>query len=279
MPETQFVSSKIIGVKNNRNIIILHGLYGSCDSLLFLGKKLADNYSVHLLNLRNHANSIFSDSMTYDIMVEDIKNYLSQHNILTASFIGHSMGGKIAMFFAKKYPQLCENIVAIDISPISYLNLTSYNEISIFHLNLLSKLKQMELEKFHSYSELKRKLIEDNLDINIVNLVLKNIEIKSDEDNKMKLNWKINLLAIENNIGNIMTGLEIEDFQEKKILTKSLFFKAANSDYIQPEDKKIIKYIFPNSEIIEIENSSHWVNVDNPNKLCDEVLFYFGMKN
>lgn len=279
MPETQVLSSKILGVKNNQHIIILHGLYGSCDSLLFLGKKLADKYSVHLLNLRNHANSIFSDSMTYDIMVEDIKNYLSQHNILTAFFIGHSMGGKIAMFFAKKYPQLCDNIVAIDISPKSYLNLTSYNDIPIFHLNLLSKLKQIQLKDFHNYSELKRKLIEDNININIVNLVLKNIEIKINENKEHKLIWKINLDAIENNIGNIMEGLAIEDFQENKILTKSLFLKAANSDYIQPEDKKIIKYIFPNSEIIEIENSSHWVNVDNPKILSDEVLFYFGMKN
>lgn len=274
MSNLQFLRSKIIGEKNKENIIILHGLYGSCDSFLNIAKKISTNYCVHLLNLRNHDNSFKAKNMTYDLMAEDIKNYIYKMKISKTSLIGHSMGGKTAIFVSKNYPELINKLIVIDTSPISYMNLTLYNSITNFHLNLLSILKQINLNNFKNYSEIKNKLIEKNIETNIINLILKNIAIKN-----KKLIWKFNLSAISNNIGNIMDGLNIDDFKERKIINETLFIKAKESEYIKNDDIKIIKYIFPNYKMVEIENSTHWMHIDNPEKLCKEILNYFVIKN
>ncbi|MDR2834813.1 MAG: alpha/beta hydrolase, partial [Bacteroidales bacterium] len=86
--------------------------------------------------------------------------------------------------------------------------------------------------------------------------------------------WKINLPTIEQNLGKIMDGLNLENFIDKKIELETLFLKAENSDYIKENDKKIIKFIFPNSKIIEIKNSSHCLHIDQPQKVIEEIMLF-----
>ncbi|MCA1750405.1 MAG: alpha/beta fold hydrolase, partial [Flavobacteriales bacterium] len=38
-------------------LVILHGLFGASDNWLTLGKKLADHYTVYLVDQRNHGRS------------------------------------------------------------------------------------------------------------------------------------------------------------------------------------------------------------------------------
>ena len=45
----------------------------------------------------------------------------------------------------------------------------------------------------------------------------------------------------------------------------SFFIKGDKSDYINEDDISLIKNKFPNSEVVEILNSGHWVHAENPN--------------
>ena len=51
-----------------------------------------------------------------------------------------------------------------------------------------------------------------------------------------------------------------------------LFIKGENSDYIKPEHYGSIYHYFPNAIIQIIEESSHWVHADNPEKFMESII-------
>ena len=259
--------SKVYG-DSDRDLIILHGLYSSLDSWLIVGKTLSLHFRVHLLDLRNHGKSFHNNSHSYLDMVEDVRLYVEEKNIKKFSLIGHSMGGKVAMFFAKDHPKLLEKLVVVDISPRSYTSLVNNNENANFHLNLISFLRNMELSNFKTFDEIGRFL--DSSDKITKSIVLKNLKKK-----KNVFSWKINLDAIFNNLDKIMSGLNIDDFSQNKIKTQSLFIKAENSDYIQEKDREIISFIFSNSEVVEISNAGHRLSFEKPDELVSVIINYF----
>lgn len=256
--------SNILGEKNEKHIIILHGLYGCADSWKNIGEYLSAGFCVHLLDMRNHGNSFHNDSHTYEDMVQDLLEYSHFHKLSRFSIIGHSMGGKTAMFFADKYPELTDKIIVTDISPRNYKSLTENEPIVNFHLNLISVMKNMNISSLASYSEIEALLTSQ--DKNIKNLILKNLKKKDG-----KFSWRININSLSNNLGNILSGMDPDDYIENKIHIKTLFIKTSDSNYINNNDKKLINFIFLNSEIIEIPDAGHWIHIEQPELLKMEI--------
>ncbi|RYX99620.1 alpha/beta fold hydrolase, partial [bacterium] len=117
-------------------IIILHGLFGSSDNWLTISKKLADRYSIYLLDVRNHGQSPHSDDHSYQAMVGDLSEFIRDNNIEKPIIIGHSMGGKIAMNFAVDHPEVPEKIVVVDIAPKMYQHENKSNLEAMLAINL-----------------------------------------------------------------------------------------------------------------------------------------------
>ena len=91
--------SKIEG--EGKPLLILHGYLGMSDNWKTLSSQYApEGFQVHALDLRNHGRSFHSDEFSYEAMVQDILDYCQGNNFESVSIIGHSMGGKVAMFFA-----------------------------------------------------------------------------------------------------------------------------------------------------------------------------------
>ncbi|MDD2636071.1 MAG: alpha/beta fold hydrolase [Bacteroidales bacterium] len=258
--------SKIIG-NANKDLIILHGLYGSSDSWLRVANLLSETFTVHLLDLRNHGKSFKSEIHTYQAMIEDVKHYLDKNKIDKANLIGHSMGGKLAMFFVAKYPDYIQKLIIADISPRSYKTLLEHDPNRNFHLNLLSIMKKLDLSEHKDYRSLSKELKEHG-DV-IKNVILKNIK-KIDGH----FTWEINVSALFNNINDILEGLNPDDFIDNKIIIETLFLKASNSTYITSSDKDLIYFIFSNVHIKEIINAGHWLHYDNPKDTVNEILIF-----
>ena len=90
---------KIIG--EGTPLIIMHGLFGMLDNWQTFGKALSKlGYEVHLLDMRNHGRSPHSLEHNYQVMADDLEEYMDDHGIEEADILGHSMGGKVAMVFA-----------------------------------------------------------------------------------------------------------------------------------------------------------------------------------
>jgi len=99
-------------------VIILHGLFGTLDNWQTIAKQLAADYSVYIIDQRNHGKSPHDDAFDYSIMAEDLKDFMESQWIHEAHIIGHSMGGKAVMQFAKEYPDMVSKLVVVDIAPV-----------------------------------------------------------------------------------------------------------------------------------------------------------------
>lgn len=260
------LNSKILENKNqNKVIIILHGLYGEAYSCLQLGKILNKHAEIHLPDMRNHGSSFFSEKHSYPHMANDIANYVKHHKLENVYIVGHSMGGKAAIYFTDNNPDIVNKLVVLDVSPGSYMSLNYHSPQVIEHLNFISYLKTLKPQEYSSLREFRKTILIN--DEKKFNLILKNLKKKNG-----KLEWKLNLNAIHNNLNEILDGLNPDNYINKKIEKETVFIKGEHSDYISKNDEKLISFIFPNSNIKTIPNAGHWLHVEQTEILADEIL-------
>ena len=242
------IHSKIIGSGTN-HVLILHGLLGMGDNWKSIANNLSeDSYCVHLIDQRNHGKSFHSPKMNYDLMVEDVYNYLESHKIKRCVIMGHSMGGKTAMKFSQLHSKFLSKLIVVDIAPKKYEAKFSY---------LFEALKLLDLENCKSRKDIQNQLSQSVKDESLVFFLLKNIG--RNEENSFS--FKANVNVLYENLIVLMDKININE----KILVSTFFIKGDKSDYINEDDIIFIKNKFPNSEFIEILNSGHWVHAENPN--------------
>jgi pimeloyl-ACP methyl ester carboxylesterase len=238
-------------------LIILHGLFGMSDNWLTIGKQLSISYHCYILDMRNHGRSPKSADLNYDDMVEDVYEFLTDFGLRTVSFIGHSMGGMVAMKFALEYPHRIDKLVIVDIAPKSYPAL---------HQNILNGLKAIPIDTINSRQEADRVLEEYVPSGKTRQFLLKNLYRQRDNS----YSWRANLDAIYNHISDIGRGISTNQVFEKP----TLFIRGEKSDYILEEDKTPIMSMFPKATIIDIKDASHWVHAEKPEEFLEAVEAY-----
>jgi pimeloyl-ACP methyl ester carboxylesterase len=244
-------------------LIIIHGLYGSSDNWVSIGRKLAENFEVYIIDQRNHGKSPHSPNHNYQLLQEDLKDFMDQQSINEAIIVGHSMGGKTAMFFAAEFPERVKQLVVVDISPRSYITTDSSQLLA--HNTIIRAMYNIDFYGVESRQEIDDILAKSIPEIRVRQFLLKNIKRhKSGE-----FYWGINIKAIKNELANIIDGLK-EDHPEIKGFP-ILFIKGGNSDYISDEDRNLISRIFPFARIETIPNAGHWVHAEQPELFLQRI--------
>lgn len=236
-------------------IVILHGIFGTSDNWQTFGKQLASDYQVFLIDQRNHGLSPHSDTFDYPAMAEDLHEFILQHELENPIILGHSMGGKAAMFYAVAYPSELDKLVVIDIAPRSY---------PVHHQYILDAMMGVDLGSATSRKEVEDQLKPHLSDFGVRQFLMKNL--KREDDNSFS--WKLNLSAIQNNIENVGVTVPAND----PVNTPTLFVRGAKSDYIRPEDEALINAVFPQATVTTIENAGHWIHAEQPDALYESLL-------
>src|SRR6202021_1669604 len=78
-------------------VVILHGLFGAARNWAGIARRLAQQYRVIALDLRNHGASPWAPAMGYAEMAEDVRAAMRKRGHPRYALIGHSLGGKGAM--------------------------------------------------------------------------------------------------------------------------------------------------------------------------------------
>ncbi len=139
-------------------IIIVHGLYGSSDNWVTIGKELASDHEVFIIDQRNHGRSPHSQEHNYRLMKNDLLSFMDKMKLSKAHLIGHSMGGKTIMFFAADYPERIASLVVVDISPGSYRSLDQPSAQTVDHLNIITAMMNIDLSKAGSRKDIDTQL-------------------------------------------------------------------------------------------------------------------------
>lgn len=250
-------------------ILILHGLYGSSDNWITIGRELAKYLEVYLIDMRNHGQSEHSPTHNYQSMSADIYEFIITNNINKPAIIGHSMGGKAALEFAYRYPMHIHKLIIADIAPRNYLIDKDLPENMENHEQIISILSAINLNLYKGRDEIDQELTKFIHDRKLRAFLLKNISRTTSNF----FEWKINLPAIEKNLENILKGIDYDATKLKGIKYRFpvLFVKGKNSDYISTNDIENIKEIFVYSKFSEIENAGHWLHAEQPEAFIKAV--------
>lgn len=246
-------------------LVILHGLYGSSDNWVSFARSLSGYFKIYVPDQRNHGQSPNHSDHSYQDLSDDLSEFIHEHAIVKPVLIGHSMGGKTAMFFASKFPELIRALVVIDISPRHYNEDDEENPRFLKHRDILRILAELPVEKFKTRADADKALLKYIRIERIRHFLLKNLT----RDEKGHFIWKLNLPALRSNLDNIMDGLE----KEKSLPDDCpvLFVKGELSDYISEKDMYLIKTLFPQADIKIIDGAGHWVHAEKPDELFNTI--------
>ena len=251
-------------------LVIVHGLYGSSDNWVNIGKRLAEKHTVYMIDQRNHGRSPFSDSHSFNDMRDDLEEFFDKHNIEKATLLGHSMGGKAAMWFAADFPEKVEKLVIADIAPKDYLLLKEDSQFYL-HQNILLAMQEIDFSKIKSRKDVDDFMAQKIDDINIRQFLLKNVA-KDKMNHQYK--WRVNAGVLYDHLDEIVSGVNKTWLEDRIPITSYpvIFIRGMKSKYILPEDEILIKEIYPDSRIIDIPDAGHWLHAEQPELFMKAVM-------
>ena len=249
----KIVHSKIIG--EGAPLLILHGYFGMSDNWKSLGNKFGEDFQIHLIDQRNHGRSFHAGNFDYDLLVEDIVQYIKHHQLEKVIVLGHSMGGKAAMLFAVKYPTLVAKLIIVDIAPRYY---------QPHHTDILKALNSVDFLIHNTRKLVDQKIAELIPDIGVRSFLLKNVYWKE----KGLLAYRFNLQSLTEN--NSEVGKALPSFTTFD--GETLFLAGGNSGYITESEVPMIKAHFPKATIKTITNVGHWLHAEKPKAFYELVM-------
>ena len=241
-------------------LLILHGLFGQSDNWNSLAKKYAEHgFGVYAIDQRNHGLSPHSEDWNYSCMADDLLELIQDEVIPEPFIIGHSMGGKTAMYFESKFPGVAKKMVVADIAPKKYQNRNS---------NVVEALLSVNLSQIKSRNEAEDCLKNFNLDFGTRQFLLKNLfRIENTIEGSRLFDWRFNLKVIANHFENVSEP--VPEFHSE---IPALFLKGELSDYILAEDETEIFNLFKSAKIVTISGSGHWIHAEKPNEFFQATI-------
>ncbi|OAD90692.1 alpha/beta hydrolase [Aequorivita soesokkakensis] len=101
-------------------IILLHGFLESSTMWKHLIPQLSKNNFVITIDFPGHGkSSVISETHSMELMAEVVNNVMQNLQISSATFIGHSMGGYVALAYAELFPEKVERLILLNSTPIA----------------------------------------------------------------------------------------------------------------------------------------------------------------
>lgn len=149
-----------------KDIILLHGWGASRTAFLFVARRLATRYRVTVLDFAGFGESE-EPSVTYSVAeyADDVLKLMDICSIKSATLVGHSFGGRVAVYLATYYPDLVERLVLVDSAGLKPHRKVSYY-IKVGTHKLLKRLGLKGLRGSNDYS-----LLGANMKRTFVNVV------------------------------------------------------------------------------------------------------------
>lgn len=250
--ETVTLNYKTLG-NGPKDLVILHGLFGSLDNWMTLAKQWAKDYTIWLLDQRNHGRSPHHERWDYPSMAADLDQFLKDHAIEHPVLLGHSMGGKTVMQFLQDFAGKASAAIIVDMAPKYY---------APHHGIILKGFEAVHVEEINSRQEADERMSSIIESPPIRMFLLKNLTREKDG-----YAWKPNLEVIKENIEEVGR----DTLPDKAVELPVLFVRGERSDYINKGDFEQIKSHFPNAQMESISGAGHWIHAEKPKVLYSVV--------
>lgn len=229
-------------------LIFLHGLFGSAANWQTVARGLEERFHVLVPDLRNHGRSPHAEAMDYPLMANDVASFIDEQGLDSALLIGHSMGGKVAMWLALVRPELVGALVAVDIAPVAYSH-----EFD----NIFQALNAVDLGRISGRAQADGHLAGFLTDPALRQYLLQNLV-----NHDGSWGWRFNLQVLMQAINRITGFPDISPSMQ--FPGPALFLHGGVSEYLKPAYLPIIRQRFPLARVRSIPGAGHWVYAERP---------------
>ena len=221
-------------------LLIAHGLFGSARNWGVIAKRMSSSRAVTAVDMRNHGESGWHDTHRYPDMADDLAAMIDDQS----DVIGHSMGGKAAMFLALRHTEKVRKLVVADIAPVGY---------SHSQMPMIDAMRAIDLSQVQTRGDADRQMQPLVDDPGVRAFLLQSLDVKG---KRWRLNLDVLAAEMDHTIGFPEVSGEFEG--------PSLFLSGANSDYVLREHRDRIKELFPNARFAKIPGAGHWLHAEKP---------------
>lgn len=240
-------------------VVLLHGLFGSGGNLGALARALRDDYRVFSLDLPGHGESGVPDPFDLPGMAAGVSAWLDGQGIESAAFVGHSLGGKVAMELALAAPSRVAALVVADIAPVDY---------PPGHEDVFAGLFAVHAAKPASREEAGALLAAHVADPGVVQFLLS--DLRRDADGVLR--WRLALEPLHA----AYPALARAPAGGRSYNGPVLFVKGGDSNYLSESQRPVIEALFPAAQVRVVPGAGHWLHVEKPDVFNGIVRRFLG---
>jgi pimeloyl-ACP methyl ester carboxylesterase len=233
-------------------LIILHGFFASARNWRTVAEKLATQFHVYVPDQRNHGRSFHDSVMDYSTLAADLLAFIEQQGLVSVSLLGHSMGGKVAMWFALNHAKVVDKLIIVDIAPVSYTH--CFNAI-------ISALQSLPLATISH-----RKQADDYLAMTIPELSYRQFLLQNLELVNGVYRWRVDLAIFYHAAPAIIAFPDTANVAP--FMDNALFIAGEQSNYVTLDS---LSPLFPNATLSVIADAGHWLHVQQPTIFISRV--------
>jgi pimeloyl-ACP methyl ester carboxylesterase len=265
------LAARTLGTSGPR-VVFVHGLFGQGRNWTTIAKKLAeDGHRVTLLDLPNHGHSPWTDRVDYGDMAEFVAAELALLGD-PVTLVGHSMGGKVAMQLALRWPELLRALVVVDVAPVEYPmtggRTDDPDEEASPFAAFIAAMKEIDLDDLGGREEADAALKAAVPSTMVRSFLLQSL-VRDGVGADGGWRWRLNLDVLARDLG------ELRGFPEPPPGATYdgpvLWIAGANSTYVLDEDRPRMDQLFPTTRLVRIKKAGHWVHSEQPEVFLETV--------
>ncbi|MGY1748560.1 alpha/beta fold hydrolase [Modestobacter sp. SYSU DS0511] len=271
MTDPNRLAARTLGDTGPR-VVFVHGLFGQGRNWTTIAKALADDgHRVTLLDLPNHGHSPWTDRVDYGDMAEFVAAELALLGE-PVTLVGHSMGGKVAMQLALRWPELLRALVVVDIAPVDYPETGGRTddpdeEASPFAA-FIAAMQAVDVDALETREDADRALREAVPSTMVRGFLLQSLVRDGQEGWK----WRLNLETLARDLGELRRFPEPEPGATYD--GPVLWIAGGNSHYVLDSDRPRMDELFPATRLVRVKNAGHWVHSEQPEVFLETVRHF-----
>jgi pimeloyl-ACP methyl ester carboxylesterase len=225
--------------ESGSTVAFCHGLFGQGKNWTQIGKELAREHRVLLLDMPNHGRSEWVDTIDYLDLAGRVAGLFSAED--PVALVGHSMGGKISMVLALQHPELVERLCVVDVSPVTYDNTREF-------AGYIDAMRGLDLSALERRSDADEGLRDAVPNDTVRSFLLQNLRREGDS-----WRWQVNLQVLGDQLA------ELSPYEGPV-----LWVGGDHSDYVREEYAESMDRWFPRNRRVTIKGAGHWVHSEEP---------------
>lgn len=238
----------LYGDPSSPPLVFCHGLFGQGRNWTSIAKRAARYFRVLLLDMPNHGRSVSTDTFDYLEQADLVAEHLRATDDRPWRLVGHSMGGKIVMLIALRYPELVDRLVVVDMSPVNYPPISDLRGYA-------QAMMDLDLPDLDSRDEADEQLRDCVPDDTVRAFLLQNLRREG-----KSWSWQLNLDLLKESMADLASWPDVQG----SFTGPTLWVKGQHSQYITEEYGAVMRHYFPGVRQVTVKNAGHWVHSEQP---------------